>query len=369
MNESITQKILKSLSPFPFIITTSTNDMALNDGFLFSYPRFCSKNIDRKKCKEIYKSLTYSNEITHSKCPHGFSIFSVLCNNEKVVFSGLIAYPENNYCPKNFRKKYNSNKIESNKIIKWFNSLKESILHFEGFIQEKTKAAIASLHDIQKTNSLIKQNAEDLINKQKGSNFDEKFDKSPEYLKTIFKASELLSNQMELISLFSNPAVITAGKKRPFEVFRFFDKMRFLYLSKTETKGCKIILKSPFSSAIQVYDSFALIPHILIDNAVKYCEKNKNITVSFESITNKVIIKVKSFGPLILPDEKDRIFEKFYKGRKSQLYTSEGAGIGLYVAKEIVEKHKGRILVDSIVSTHNADSCAENIFTIEIPTS
>lgn len=100
MNESITQKILEGLSPFPFIINTNTNEMALNDGLLFSYPRFCSKNIDRKKCKEIYNSLTYSNELTHSKCPHGFSIFSAICNNEKVVFSGLIAYPENNYCPK-----------------------------------------------------------------------------------------------------------------------------------------------------------------------------------------------------------------------------------------------------------------------------
>lgn len=370
MNQSITQEILKDLSPFPFIINTNSNEIVLNDGLLFSYPRFCNKNIGRKRCKELYNSLPYFNELTHSSCPHGFSIFSAMCNNEKIAFSGLIAYPENNYCPKEFRRQYNSNKTESSRVIKWVVSLKESISRFESLVQEKTKAAIASLHDIQKTNSLIKQNAEDLINKQRGVNFDDKFEKSPEHLKSIFKASELLSTQMELISLFSNPGVITAGKKRPFEVFRFFDKMRLLYLSKADAKGCKIILKSPFSSAIHVHDSFALIPHILIDNAVKYSQRGENINVLFEENTNSIIMKIKSIGPLILPEEKDLIFEKFVKGKNSSAYSSEGSGIGLYMAKNIVEKHDGKIFVESTVVSNDKNSqIAETTFVIEMPKS
>ncbi|MCL4536334.1 MAG: HAMP domain-containing histidine kinase [Nitrospirae bacterium] len=366
MNQNFTYKILKTISPFPFII--KTDKIALSNGLFFSYPRFCHKNLDKKKCNDVYKSLIYDHKIEHVKCPHGFSIFTALCNNEKIAFSGLIAFPENNYCPKEFRKLYSSNKVESTKILQWFDYLKDSVMFFENMVQEQTKAVIASLHDIQKTNSLIKSNAENLINKQKGSTADDKFNNSPESLKAIFKASELLSNQMELISLFSNPDMILAGRKRHFEVFRFFDKMRLLYSSKAETKWCRIILKGPFSSAIQVCDSFALIPHILIDNAVKYSQKNENIHVSFEDIANKIIIKIKSCGPPILQEETELIFEKFVKGKLSVSCSSEGSGIGLYVAKNIIEKHGGKISVESKIKDENKDiPLADNTFIIEIP--
>ena len=368
MNKQIINELLKITCPFPFV-NLNDNNKGLNDGFVLQSPSICKKKFS-KNCKDFYSSIIYSENLEHHTCPHGFSIFTAICNDIKIINTGLISFPENKDCPKQFRKTYSQNKVASEKINYWFNHFKNIIPSVEATIQDRTKAAIAILHDIQKTNSLIKSNAEALISKQKGgTSFEDKFENSPDRLKSIYKASELLSNQMELINLFSNPAMITAGKKRLFEVFRFFDKIRILYLSKTKNKNCRITLVSPFSSSLEAYDSFSLLPHILIDNAVKYSQNNESITVQFSENKDDITTRVVSVGPMIEEDEKTSIFEMYYKGKNSFNYSSEGSGIGLYVAKCIVKGHGGEIYVTSVSkNTHDKDvPLAVNTFTLIVP--
>jgi len=62
---------------------------------------------------------------------------------------------------------------------------------------------------------------------------------------------------------------------------------------------------------------------------------------------SECILKVRDTGVGIHPDEKDRIFDRFYRADKSRSRQMGGHGLGLAIAKWIVETHKGKIDVES----------------------
>jgi two-component system sensor histidine kinase KdpD len=84
----------------------------------------------------------------------------------------------------------------------------------------------------------------------------------------------------------------------------------------------------------------------LINNADLYSPKDRPIVISAESIGNHVQTSVADHGPGIDDQEKEMIFDKFYRG-KEQRYVVRGTGMGLSIAKAIVEAHGGSINVTS----------------------
>lgn len=84
----------------------------------------------------------------------------------------------------------------------------------------------------------------------------------------------------------------------------------------------------------------------LIDNAAKYSPGNSKIHLTAEMKNSEVIISVADHGPGIDQMEQDLIFEKFYRGR-AQRTIIQGTGMGLPIAKAIVELHGGKIGVTS----------------------
>jgi two-component system sensor histidine kinase KdpD len=84
----------------------------------------------------------------------------------------------------------------------------------------------------------------------------------------------------------------------------------------------------------------------LLENAAKYSAQGTPITVSAESDGKMVSLSVADRGPGIDDLEQSLIFEKFYRG-KDQRYRVQGTGMGLAIAKAIVEAHGGTIGVTS----------------------
>jgi signal transduction histidine kinase len=84
----------------------------------------------------------------------------------------------------------------------------------------------------------------------------------------------------------------------------------------------------------------------LIDNSIKYT-KQGSVTVSLYQKDNRVIFSVKDTGIGIDEEGKDNLFKKFSRGTGTSLIHTEGTGLGLYVAKQIVEGHGGDIRVES----------------------
>jgi two-component system sensor histidine kinase KdpD len=84
----------------------------------------------------------------------------------------------------------------------------------------------------------------------------------------------------------------------------------------------------------------------LIDNAAKYSILSGRIEISATEETDSIVLSVADHGPGVNADEQFSIFEKFYRGRHGSK-TMEGTGMGLSIAKGIVEAHGGKIWVES----------------------
>jgi signal transduction histidine kinase len=80
-----------------------------------------------------------------------------------------------------------------------------------------------------------------------------------------------------------------------------------------------------------------------ISNATKYASGSKKIIVSLEKKDCKVICSVQDFGKGISNEEYDKIFERFYRVSGPNLNTFPGLGLGLFICKEVIEKHGGKI--------------------------
>jgi PAS domain S-box-containing protein len=85
----------------------------------------------------------------------------------------------------------------------------------------------------------------------------------------------------------------------------------------------------------------------LVSNAVKYSAKDTAIQVSYTQRENTVIVSVKDEGIGIKPSDKDKIFERYYRVESSNTRHISGFGIGLYLSAEIIERHGGKIWVES----------------------
>jgi PAS domain S-box-containing protein len=82
----------------------------------------------------------------------------------------------------------------------------------------------------------------------------------------------------------------------------------------------------------------------LIGNAIKFCRPGDTITVSGHRTGDRVVFAVADTGPGILPQVSDHLFEPYWSGPG---HLKQGAGLGLYISRGIIEQHGGTIWVES----------------------
>jgi len=85
----------------------------------------------------------------------------------------------------------------------------------------------------------------------------------------------------------------------------------------------------------------------LIENAIKFTPKGGEVEAEVEKAGQDVILRVRDSGIGIAPEHQERIFEKFFVVDQGASRSHGGAGIGLYLAREVVSIHDGRIRVES----------------------
>ena len=99
---------------------------------------------------------------------------------------------------------------------------------------------------------------------------------------------------------------------------------------------------------------------ILLDNALKYTTPKGKISIVLRKYNNKAIMTVTNTSKGIPEGYIDKIFDRFYRIDKSRSKDSGGYGLGLSIAKAIVEQHYGKISVESNVNENTT-------FTVEMP--
>ncbi len=85
----------------------------------------------------------------------------------------------------------------------------------------------------------------------------------------------------------------------------------------------------------------------LIENAIKYSDKEPFITITTSIIGNYGYCKVKDMGIGISTNNQTKIFDKFYRGEEALTQKTKGTGLGLNIVKHIIESHQGSITVTS----------------------
>jgi signal transduction histidine kinase len=90
----------------------------------------------------------------------------------------------------------------------------------------------------------------------------------------------------------------------------------------------------------------------ILENAVKFNNgKDRKIEIGAAASEGFVGIYIKDNGPGIPPEERERIFQKFYQIEESFTGQVEGAGLGLALVKRIIEAHGGKVVLDSIIGS------------------
>ena len=167
------------------------------------------------------------------------------------------------------------------------------------------------------------------------------------------KLANMVEKLLETASLESDNLTID---KEPMDIVQLLEKNIEKHLLNTATKTISFLSQS--EELMLNVDSFHLENAIsnLIDNALKYGGNQIEVVLKLDQ--KRVEITVQDNGIEIDRNQREKIFEKFYRIPKGNIHDVKGFGIGLYYSQKIIEKHQGTL--ELIVNS-------KNIFKITLP--
>ncbi len=112
------------------------------------------------------------------------------------------------------------------------------------------------------------------------------------------------------------------------------------------TKDIKLVFNKPQTKLPQTIgdkEKIGLAIQNLIENALRYTPSGGEVTVSLKNATMGIELCIKDTGIGIPSNQLHRVFSKFFRADNVTKVDTEGTGLGLYLTKNIIEAHKGRI--------------------------
>lgn len=122
------------------------------------------------------------------------------------------------------------------------------------------------------------------------------------------------------------------------------------YKEEVQRRQIKFEFKKPETPLPQVLidvEKIRLSIQNLLDNAIRYTPAGGSVTVSFSRGKKEVEVSIKDTGLGIPKDQQKRVFAKFFRAANVMRTDTEGSGLGLFIAKNIIEAHNGRIWFES----------------------
>lgn len=169
----------------------------------------------------------------------------------------------------------------------------------------------------------------------------------------VARGNSAADNMTRLVNSLLNVARISDGKFSynfvPTDIRPLIEKTMQDLSATVASK--KIKLTSDISTELPHValdeNTFSLVLENLIDNAVKYTPEGGSVSVSAGPRQGGVRIIVSDTGIGIAKEDQERIFEKFFRSKQATQMFTDGSGLGLFIAKTIVEDHGGKIALSS----------------------
>ncbi|UJF33484.1 sensor histidine kinase [Paenibacillus hexagrammi] len=175
------------------------------------------------------------------------------------------------------------------------------------------------------------------------------------------RLSKLSDNLLKLTSLES--------QQHPFEpeIFRLDKQLRHVILAcepQWQEKELELDVQLSPGSLTGDGELLSQVWTNLIYNAIKFTPAGGTIRVSldFENENQLAVVHIADSGIGIAEEDQPHIFERFYKADKARQRTQSGSGLGLSIAKKIIEMHNGQVTVQSRIGEGT-------VFTVKLPVS
>ncbi|MEK7114934.1 MAG: ATP-binding protein [Patescibacteria group bacterium] len=164
-------------------------------------------------------------------------------------------------------------------------------------------------------------------------------------------------NLMKIVNDLLNITQIEEGKFgyqfQEIDLITFFDNLLTEAEPIAKEYKVKVYLEKPAQSVKILADVQKLSIAIsnIIDNAMKYNVPNGEVVVKIESMPDfSVKISIKDTGVGIPEEEAKNLFNKFFRASNISKTKVEGSGLGLYIVKNVIEKHGGKIWAESVLN-------------------
>ena len=171
--------------------------------------------------------------------------------------------------------------------------------------------------------------------------------KPAEYLKIL---TDNTSRMGELVSDLLMVSRIEQGRlplrKSEFSMEDLAKKAISEFQPIASASNIEIILEAvekPLPQAIGDPSQIRQVAENFIDNAVRYTKGSGKVMVKIEKKNKSILLSVKDEGVGIPKKDQKHIFQKFFRSSNVLKYQTQGSGLGLYIAKSIVERSKGKI--------------------------
>lgn len=167
-----------------------------------------------------------------------------------------------------------------------------------------------------------------------------------EYIDVIKEKSISLSNLVNDVLELSRLEHLSAELKR--EQFQMDEQIRKCILSmeeRLEKKNIDVILELKPVNYFGCKDLIAEVWNNLLENAIKFSHNGGTVVIKLDNNENEIVVTVHDNGVGMSQITKERMFERFYRGKEAQ--GVDGCGLGMSMVKSIVQKHGGRIEVKS----------------------
>lgn len=208
----------------------------------------------------------------------------------------------------------------------------------------KTEFVSIASHQLRTPLSIIKWYIEFLSKKEKQINF------TPEQKKYINTIGQSNQRMIRLINDLLDISRVESGKMQvhpqPTNIVELCENIIKENQPVAEQKNIKISFKYEPSIPLINADPkrMSMVIDNLLSNATKYIErKDGQVSVELSQQGNKVLFSISDNGVGIPNREQKKIFKKFFRADNTMKLKTGGTGLGLFIAKAIIESHKGSI--------------------------